>query len=184
MRPSSGLRRSRLTAISKSRCNSLTGYGSDTPYDLVFKPLVETPGLKFVRADWRLRTDTDDLPAHFPTLPHKRPWSQLSKHPNNRDPSKPSDLLQWIQKDIERLSQRAAQLELPRCVGEVVSEVKTDRYAKRYLHALFDGQKVFCHQSEFIDTHAIDTLQIGDSLMFNVEKNSHGVPGTFDRHRL
>ncbi len=151
-------------------------YGSDAPYDLVFKPVVETPSLNFVRAEWRLRDDVDDLPAHYPTLPPKMTWSQLARYPK-RDSLETSDLLEWICDGLARVERRATALDSPRHTGIVSSYLKADIKKLRYFFAQSDMGSVFCHESEFINPDAMDALRRGDLLTLHLEKGAKGLQG-------
>ena len=146
-------------------------YGSDTPYDLCFTPLAPAPGLPFVRAEWRLREDADDLPAHFPTVPPALPWSGLRQYPR-RDSSEPSDLLDWIRKELARVASLAS----PRHTGVVDSTLRRDVNRQRYVFADAGGGRVFCHESDFIEPDAIETVRRGDALTFDIELRDNRNP--------
>lgn len=148
-------------------------YGSDTPYELVFKPLVEVPGLSGVRAEWRLRTEVEDLPAHFPTLPPAVPWSTMDRYPK-RDSSETNDLLGWVRSGIERVRLRAAALESPRQTGVVINGLKMTARNERFVVARVDRRHIFCRETEFLPGTAIDTVRVGDSLTFAVEMDDRG----------
>jgi hypothetical protein len=47
----------------------------------------------------------------------------------------------------------------------------------RYVHAQSEGETVFCHELDFIDSTAIGALRGGDSLTFNVEPGDKGPRG-------
>ncbi|MFB1484091.1 DUF2357 domain-containing protein [Corallococcus sp. RDP092CA] len=145
-------------------------YGSDTPYELVFKPLVEVPGLNGVRAEWRLRTEVEDLPAHFPTLPSAVPWSTMERYPK-RDSSETSDLLAWIRKELERHRQSGAALASPR-TGVVVDGPRTFPKGGRYFLAQLDSGRIRCQEADFLVRGTFDAVKLGDSLTFVVEADN------------
>jgi Domain of unknown function (DUF2357) len=151
-------------------------YGSDAPYDLVFRPVEKTSKLDFVRAEWRHRNDEDDLPAHYPTLPPKMNWSQLRRYPKPGS-TDTSDLLEWICDGLARVERHAAAVSSPRRTGIVTSSVRMDRNESRFVFAQTNGRSVFCHESEFVDAQTMDNLGRGDALTLNIEEGVKGLSG-------
>lgn len=149
-------------------------YGSDAPYDLVFRPVEKTSKLDFVRAEWRLRNDEDDLPAHYPALPPKMNWSQLRRYPKPGS-TDTSDLLEWIRKRLDRVLRRAAILELPVSSGIVTSDVMIDRKGNRFVFVENESQRIFCHELDFGERDSFDTLRYGDMLTMHVENRDRGL---------
>ena len=152
-------------------------YGSDTPYDLIFRPVIENPNISFVRAEWRKRDhSTQALPSHFPELPEPHSWSKMTRFPKPGS-SDTNDLLDWIRSGLEHLDKTALALDLPRQQGIVTGESKMNAKKMRYLFAKTDGRDVYCHESEFVDTSIIDNLNCGDIIYFSAVSEGSRVIG-------
>jgi len=126
-------------------------YGTDTPYDLVFRH--ERSGLT-IRAEWRPRAE---LPAHFPALPDPDSWARFNHYPKDGS-TEESDLLEWIRIELQRIGIRMEALAKRRC-GVVTSDWRMDRRGKRFLFVNCNGDSVFCHENDFISSD--DTVRIG-----------------------
>ena len=148
-------------------------YGSDTPYDLVFKPVVETPSLDFVRAEWRLREDADELPAHFPTMPPPHSWSYFEHYPRRLGRGTRS-LFAGFRDQLALLSLRLAELSCDRPTV-VVATAWLGQVDRRFLYAAHSGSRVFCSESEFVFRSEAAGVAEGDVLSVELKQGERGL---------
>ena len=82
-------------------------YGADNPYELKFIPLdSEKAGFKSILVDWQPASeseasDLENLPT--PDFPQRNNWSDFKKFPKE-DGTSFSDLLDWVDRDLEKIS--------------------------------------------------------------------------------
>lgn len=153
-------------------------YGTDTPYDLVFTPTVESVGgMSSVRVEWRPRSQSEaHLPAHFPAMPALEPWARFERYPR-RGSDETSDLLEWIRSNLEHTHERFSALHAPRQSGTVSADWRPDVRGSLYTFVTCDLGRVFCHESEFLDASEVSNLGVGDVVSLDVERGSRGLRG-------
>lgn len=152
-------------------------YGTDTPYTLVFLPLQKGgDALPPVCAQWRIRADAAELPAHFPTLPAPEAWALFQRYPK-RDSLETANLLEWIRVELERTAISLRALRAPRLLGTVSSSWKTDKGGRRFVFVTCEIGSVFCHEADFLDVEDPTEIGLGDVLSLEVEAGNKGVRG-------
>lgn len=83
-------------------------YGANDPYELKFIPLNSAEaGFKSIRVEWRsaLESEVIDLKnLPVPDFPVRKSWSDFQRFPKKEDGNNFSDLLQWVEQDLEKIS--------------------------------------------------------------------------------
>ncbi|GAD89540.1 MULTISPECIES: DUF2357 domain-containing protein [Vibrio] len=96
-----------LKAATACKLKMTYTYGADDPYELKFIPLDSAePGFKSIRVEWRSvsecgAADLDNLPV--PDFPARKSWLDFQEFPKE-DGKNFSDLLDWVKRDIEKIS--------------------------------------------------------------------------------
>lgn len=133
-------------------------YGADDPYELKFIPLDSAEaGFKSIRVEWRSASegevaDLENLPV--PDFPARKSWSDFQKFPKE-DGKSFSDLLDWIESEIEKISDIAnflAGKDSNRIHDDVADywNWKEDRNGKNFCYLKYDNYgDVFFHESNF-----------------------------------
>lgn len=147
-------------------------YGSDTPYDLVFVPDVPTSTMmSSVRAEWRPRLESTELPSHFPTLPAPDTWAKFRQYPK-RDSAEKSDLIDWVSNQLEWLAKQSKTFAAKRYEGMVTSDWKSDKNGKGYIFVVCAGQSVFCHEMDFVEPADRKNIRRGSTLSLELESSN------------
>ncbi len=135
-------------------------YGADEPYELKFIPLDSAEaGFKSIRVEWRSvsegkETVLENLPV--PDFPNRKSWLDFQKFPKPKEDGKKfSDLLGWLEKEMEQVSNIFDFLEGNRSTriydDDVVEhwEWKEDRNGKQFCVLRYDFGDAFFHESNF-----------------------------------
>lgn len=133
-------------------------YGADDPYELKFIPLDSAEaGFKSIRAEWRSASegetaDLENLPV--PDFPARKSWSDFQKFPKE-DGKSFSDLLEWIEREMDQLSEIDDFLNGADCRRLYDNDViehwdwKEDRNGKQCCMLKYNFGDVFFHESNF-----------------------------------
>ena len=164
-------------------------YGADDPYELKFIPLDSTEAtVKSIRVEWRSTSEENDtvdienLPA--PDFPVRHSWSDFQKFPKE-DGKSFSDLLDWCCSKIRGLNELIS-FNYENEFRSILNKRKigswewgtTDRSGKYYCRVNVEGESVFCHSSEFIETVDENSLYEGCPVYLDVFKNERGLSGS------
>lgn len=164
-------------------------YGADDPYELKFIPLDSAEvSVKSIRVEWRSASEEDDavdlenLPV--PDFPVRHNWSDFQKFPKE-DGKSFSDLLDWCCSKITSLNELVS-FNYEHEFRSILNRRKvgswewgtTDRSGKYYCRVNVDGESVFCHSSEFIETVDENSLYEGSPVYLDVFRNEKGLSGS------
>lgn len=152
-------------------------YGTDTPYSLVFIPRSPGPaGMGPIRAEWRLRPEAAELPSHYPMLPAPETWDKFRQYPK-RDSVETSDLIEWIQTQLEKMPVRTRALVAKRHIGIAQTGWRIDRQGQKYVFANCELGSVFCHQGYFLFEEDLAPIAPGTQLSLELENGPKGLAG-------
>src|SRR5690606_7486395 len=164
-------------------------YGADDPYELKFIPLDSAEAsAKSIRVEWRSASEEDatvdleNLPV--PDFPVRHSWSDFQKFPNE-DGKSFSDLLDWRCSKITGLNELIS-FDYVHEFRSILKRRKvgswewgtTDRSGKYYCRVNVEGESVFCHSSEFIETVDENSLYEGCPVYLDVFRNEKGLSGS------
>lgn len=163
-------------------------YGADEPYELKFIPLDSAEaGFKSIRVEWRSASegeaaDLENLPV--PDFPVRKSWSDFQKFPKE-DGKSFSDLLDWCCSKLAGLNdlisfdyEQEFQYILNRRKVGYLEWGATDRTGKYYCRVNVEGESVFCHCSQFIETVDENSLYEGCPVYLDVFTNEKGLYGS------
>lgn len=133
-------------------------YGADDPYELKFIPLDSAEaGFKSIRVEWRSASEgeaanLENLPV--PDFPVRKSWPDFQKFPKD-DGKGFSNLLEWLEREMEQVSDIADFLEGNKSNRIYDDEVldywdwREDRRGKQFCYLKYDFGDVFFHESNF-----------------------------------
>ena len=163
-------------------------YGADNPYDLKFIPVDPTGiGINFIQVEWRSATKNETgnfekMPA--PEFPARKSWSDFQKFPKE-DGTSFSDLLDWCCSKLACLDdlisfdyEQELQAILDRRKVGYWEWGSTDRAGKYYCRVNLEGESVFCHSSQFIESVDENSLYEGRPVYLEVFTNEKGLFGS------
>lgn len=169
-------------------------YGADDPYRLRFVPIDRS--FPPVTATWRPMSerppvDLDSLP--IPPFPAPPSWDELQHWPRPQpDPisgATESDLLEWITTALESLNpqkvqeRRAVRSMLRRVLADrVVGSFQFGKYDKNnryFCYVEVDGERIWCHESNFVEHVDHSSMRPGDTVYLSVDRTRDHPSGRY-----
>lgn len=168
-------------------------YEDETPYKLTFIPRDKT--FKSLKVEWKeiKYREYKDLP--IPSYPPKKTWDEFKRDPR-RDKDGYSDLLDWILERLELLEniqgipkfildKETSRFKQNEELEGIYKYSKLDKNGLLFCFVEVDGERVFCHSSNFKDDIDIDNLQKGMKIYLNTKRYNGNLTGeNITTHKL